>query len=222
MPIAIGTSPNLVTANDNPVTSSFNAPEGSLLVAGVIGSFEGTIILSGGGLTWTEQVLEPDMYSAALYTAPCPAGATGLQITGGGGALVYGLKIWVVTGQHETDYIGNTGQGSSSTNNVTVNGYTSSGVGSRGFCVASENNQLGSPTSTDAFQAMNTADASGLMLTKATATPAAGTTAQFNLDASGSSSASWRWCALEILAAPDAIRGRPMAALAAVYRASSW
>src|SRR3546814_9310570 len=67
------------------------------------------------------------------------------------------LKVYVVTGQHATTPIGAVGEGSSTTNAITPNAYTSTANNSRGFGCATDWNANGVPTSTDTEDAFHSA-----------------------------------------------------------------
>lgn len=222
MPIVVGTSPALATVTTGNITSpSFTPPAGSLLVVGVVGS--GLLSgMSGGGLTWTRRIQRAGTAGLELWTAPGASGA-GMTVTGTtDGVSAMALKVWPITG-HATSPIGTTGNGTSNANNSTVNGYTSTGAGSRGFIVAAETAGLGTPSSTDDETAFVLGgELPGLMATKASNSGAAGTNVTFNLDAAGTDVAQWEWAALEILATPEETRFRPLIALQAAKRAANW
>ncbi|MET9339284.1 hypothetical protein [Nonomuraea sp. NPDC003804] len=206
MAIAIHDSRPLVTANGNATTAAFSPPADSLLVAQVMAfSSSAAPAVSGGGLTWTRRVQSTNgsgLY-VEIWTAPCAAGATNITVTctiNEPNFPFAALKIDVVTGASLTAPAGNSHTGTSTTNNANVNTYTSSQAGSRGFIAASEGSGVGAPTSTDDEVAwFNGATGfAGLHARKAANTATSGTVVQFNLDASGTAAADWRWAALEI------------------------
>ncbi|MFF3443654.1 phage distal tail protein [Streptosporangium sp. NPDC002721] len=155
---------------------------------------------SGTARTWTQRKVHPSYAGIAIYTALNPTALTGttVSITSSTG----GMKVFVVTGHHPSLYIGANGSGTSATNNVTINGYTSTGVGSRGFLAAIDWNGTGAPSSTDDdYPFFESGFLSGLATTKSANSGAAGTNVQFNLDAAGTGTADWNWVSLEILGA---------------------
>lgn len=214
MAIDIGTSP-ATASNGGSITSvstaSFARPAaGSLLVAKVMAMFtDSAPTVSGGGLTWqrrAQRINGPDY--AEIWTAEV-AGSGNMNVTLGGLSsgfgLAAGLKVSVVTGQHADNYIGATGSGVSTTNNLTVNAYTSTANNSRGFFAGVEAEGLGNPSAGLGDQGFpwtanfTLGEGSGIAIVKAANTPTAGTDVQFNADAAGTSTADWTWAALEIL-----------------------
>lgn len=210
MPIAIdSSSPALVTGNKVSAitTPAVSPPAGSLLLATTWWSAggSGTALSSTGGLTWTQRGS-----SRTLFTAPCPTALTGITVSLTGTSLVGGLKVFVLTGADLDNPVGAIGTGGPvSTNNATLNAYTSTTAGSRGFCAAGDGNARGAPATTDMgypfHVAASPAALSAILLTKAANTGAAGTAVTFNADAAGTLAAAWYWDALEILPAPDVV-----------------
>lgn len=228
MPIEIAVTPALVAdASVSSVsTASFTRPEGGLLVAMVVALSASTYTLSGGSLTWTQRVAN----SADIWTAPVTGSGT-MTVTVGNltdpdfAVSVAAVKVVGVTGQSLLNPIGSTGSGESSTNNLTVSGYTSSAAGSRGFFCGLDSNAAGAATSTDTgsgwTENVGFFDVAGVAVHKAANTTNAGTSVTFNADASGSGEAAWEWAALEIV--PDVVvRQRAALSRAAVHRAASW
>lgn len=202
MPIAIASSPTGATGTSSIVSGTFSPPAGSLLVVLTGTASTPTVSNSGTARTWTQRVVHGTYGGIRIYTAPNPTALSSITVTVAGASG--GAKVFVVTGQHPTNPIGTTGTGSTTTNNATVNAYTSTAAGSRGFLVAVDWNgvYLAAPTSTDDEYAWALGDATaGLAATKAANTGTAGAAVQFNLDAAGTSAADWHWVALEILAA---------------------
>ncbi|HEY9372081.1 hypothetical protein [Streptomyces sp.] len=210
-------------------TASFTRPAGGLLVAMVFAISNATYTLAGGSLTWTRQVSG----GADIWTAPV-TGSGSMTVTVGnlvsGGFVGRGAAIKVIglTGQSLLDSIGATGEGESTTNNLTAIGYTSTVAGSRGFFAGREAAISGAPTSTDTGFAwsFSTTEAfpatyRGLFSYKASNTASPSSDVTFNADASGSGTADWEWVALEIV--PDVnVRSRTVTSRAAVHRAASW
>lgn len=200
-------------------TASFDPPGSALLVATVMGGNNPAMSNNGSPLTWTSRIEN----TTEIFTAQLVTGRTGMTVTvTSDDSVSWGMKLDVLTGADLTTPVGATGSGSSTTNNVTVNGYVSTIADSRGICGARDGNGLGLPSSTD-DEAAWTSVFSGMRVAKAANTGTAGTTVTFNLDAAGSSTPSWTWAAVEIL--PLAItvpQIRVVQPLAAVHRASRW
>jgi len=232
VPITIHTSPAIASSTPSSVTTaSFTPVAGGLLVAMLSGSSDAQPVVSGGGLTWTRQVRQNtggSQFYADIWTAPVSS-ASPMTVSAslGGSFNAMGLKVDVISGQHPINPIGQTGTGTTSTNNATVTGYESSTDGSRGFCSAVEGEGLGTPTSSDQgfgwfVNVSGFFPNAGLAVRKAADTANSGTTVTFNLDASGSSTADWRWAALEILPEPPLRPASPRMPATAVHRAASW
>ncbi|MFF4417103.1 hypothetical protein ACFYY8_31670 [Streptosporangium sp. NPDC001559] len=229
MPINIGTSPTIATGDDSSTvaTSSFSTVSGSLLVAMVMALSDSVPTLTGGSLTWTRRVqqIRYDSFYNEIWTAPVVTGAATTVTVGNltGSDRLAAVKVDLVTGQGISP-IGNFGSGESTTNNATVNAYTSSAAGSRGFCASADLMGLGSPASTDDESAwsINTGffTFSGMAIRKAADTPSSGATVTFNLDAAGTDAPDWGWAALEILPAVEARPVRSTAVGQAVSRAA--
>ncbi|MCK2214298.1 hypothetical protein MF672_010915 [Actinomadura sp. ATCC 31491] len=220
MAIALhASSPALVTdeVDGTTPTAAFSPPAQSLLVAMAAAADEdGSLTISGGSLTWTRRAQRDigGTFALEIWTAPCAAGATGITTTltnnGFLGSFAAALKVDVFTGADLTTPTGATGQNLTSTNASNVNAYTATAIGSRGVAVAVELNSLGLPSSTDDESAFDLAQLDGMMIRKA-ANSASLATVTFNLDAAGSSTASWEWLAVEIMPGAEALvagRGR--------------
>lgn len=220
MPIALDAStPAIVTHNDaQPTTASFTAPAGSHLKATFgYDSTGGTPFVNDtGGLTWTARGGTPDrvrVWTAYASTAVSRTVHAEDGNSGFGGPA--NLKVEVYTGVDTTTPVGNTGSGTAdTTNNTTVNGYTSSVNDSFGTAIAhSSTSNGGAPTSTDVEDAWSPiSGTSGLHVRKSATTPTSGTTVQFNFDAAGTGATSWNWIAVELLpaAAPIVYQHRMM------------
>ncbi|MER7361950.1 hypothetical protein [Nonomuraea wenchangensis] len=227
MPITIETSPALATGVETSTvtTGSFTPPAGSLLVASVVAASADDPVVSGGGLTWTRRVRNIDG-GCELWTAVVAASTSmtvSVAVTDSGFGMGAALKVDVVSGQHPTAPIGNTGTGNSPTDNATITGYTSSGE-SRGFCAASDRNTSGLPSSSDVESAFHLSpsaffDLDGMAVRKADDS-LPGQPVTFNL--AGAGDADWEWAALEILAQPAYVRPAVVIPVGAVRRAASW
>ena len=226
--LAVGANTTTIT------TASFTRPVDGLLVALVAAVSESTPTVSGGSFTWTRRVQRASGINyAEIWTAPVTGSGSvtvtlGVELVEGFDVGLGALKVVGVTGQHATEPIGNTGNNTATTNTLNVTGYTSSGVGSRGFLVALDSNGLGSPTAGGGdtgypfSEDLGGFEYSGLGMVKADNTAGSGTSVIFNADAPGSSSAQWAWAALEILAAPASPRTVALRPTGAVHRAANW
>lgn len=219
MPTVDASSPIRFTgtpANNVDITSaSFTPPAGSVLVVCVSADTNGsadniTIAVSGGSLTYTNRVeRDPgdggaNAGHASIWTAVQPSSVSmtvSVRRTAGNGSTGrISVKVYVVTSANTTTPNGAVGEGSSTTNNITPNAYTSTENNSLGFGCATDWAQLGLPTSTDTEDAADYAGAiSVISLFKAADTPTSGTTVTVNFDAGGTGNAEWNWVALEIL-----------------------
>lgn len=212
-------TPVAVSGNADPwTTASFSPPADSLLVVCVMadGTTNHTITPSSTGppaLTFTERARRNAGESGAqnglavVYTAPVTSsGSRTVSVTTSAGDTQDngGVKVWVLTGANIVTPVGASGEGSSTTNNITPTVLTTTTDGSLVIGCGEEWNALGTPTSTD--EATNAAiNVSGLLSgiapRKASVTAASGTAVTLNFDAAGSAAAAWNWCAVEILAA---------------------
>ncbi|GII87049.1 hypothetical protein Ssi03_50390 [Sphaerisporangium siamense] len=159
-----------------------------------------------------------------IYTAPNNTDQTNIKVSAPFDTEQGAVKVHVATGVDLTVPVGATGSGSTATNNATITAYTSTVDGSRGICGAVEENALGTPSSTDQAEPWSVnLGLKGLSLLKATNTTPVGSTVTFNLDAAGSSPASWEWAALELL--PSLSPSRPIRLMnvgQAVKRGTIW
>jgi hypothetical protein len=205
-------------ANNVDITSaSFTPPANSVLVVCVSADTNGnsdniTISVSGGSLTWTNRVEHDPGDAGAMAghasiwtpadgsTVAASAQTVSVRRTAGHGSTGrISVKIYVVTGADTADPTGATGEGHSTTNNITPNAYTSTVNNSRGFGCATDWNQLGTPTSSDTEDGADYSGAiSVVSLHKAADTATSGSTVTMNFDAGGTGNAEWNWVALEI------------------------
>ncbi|MFI7113947.1 hypothetical protein ACIBK9_47055 [Nonomuraea sp. NPDC050227] len=227
MAIAIATSPPLVsTASATSLpTAAFDAPAQSLLVACTMIGGLAALSNSGAALTWTQRHITADNKDA-IWTAPVPDARTGMTVTVArdtAATFVGGFSVYVLTGAGLSNPIGATGNGTSTTNNITPTGYNSTIANSRGFAVARDTAAGGTPTSTDDEQAwvrgINTA---GMSVVKAANTATPGTGVTFNFDAFGTSAANWTWIAVEITEEQPIPPTRVWTPPTAVHRAANW
>jgi hypothetical protein len=212
-------------------TASFTAPASSLLVAlcaSNSGSVTHTVTNSGTGLTWTSRakrdILDSGGNSAAveIFTAATvPSVARTVTLTSSNGGDDLALKVLVFTGADLDVPVGAVGEGSSSTANLTPNVYTSTAAGSRAVGIASDENQAGTPTSSDIGFAWNVG-MSGIAVYKATDTVTPGSTVTLNFNGTGGSRL-WNWAAIEILpAVVPFVAGRGLMLGQAVNRAANY
>ncbi len=212
MAIAIdASSPAIVlTAADPVTTASFSPPANTLLVACVFveNTTDTAITLSNTGtaLTWTERrrrtTAEAGVNAGqiAIYTAPNVSAQAGITVTASVASVTSNaaIKVYVLTGADLTTPVGDSGEGSSTTNNDTVAAYTSTVNNSRGICAAQDWLALGTPSSTDDEETFSNGALSGMAVTKSANTTPSGSSVTFNLDAAGTSTPRWLWVAVEI------------------------
>ncbi|MEU8151795.1 hypothetical protein [Nonomuraea sp. NPDC048901] len=212
MAIAVDAStPAIVTGVTPRTTASFTAPADSLLVA-LCGSNSGTVTHtvtnSGTALTWTSRAKRDILDSGGatpaveIFTAPAaPSVARTVTLTSNSGGDTVELKLLVLTGVDLAAPVGATGEGSSATANLTAAVYTSTAANSRAVGIAADQNQAGTPTSSDVGFAWNiSGQSSGIAVYKAADTPTVGSSVTLNFDGTGGSRA-WNWCGIEILPA---------------------
>jgi hypothetical protein len=225
-------SPALVTGDTPRVTASFTAPADSLLVAlcsSNSGSVTHSVTNTGGSLTWTSRVKRDILDSGGnvpaveIFTAPAVSSvARTVTLTSSAGGDFVVLKVLVITGVELAGPVGASGEGSSSTANLTPNVYTSTGRGSLAVGIAADENQAGTVTSSDVGYAWNVSgETSGIAVHKAATTPTPGSTVTLNFNGA-SGSRLWNWCAIEILGKPDVPRATVLRPAGAVHRAASW
>lgn len=206
--------------NGNPITSgSFAPPNNSFLVVKVNadtgGSADITISVSGGSLTWLNEVERDkgdagaEAGHASIWTAEVGTGASmTVDVTrtaGDGGTNRISAKVYIVTGQDQDDPVGAVGEGSGTANQITPTGYASTVNNSRGMACATDWNQNGLPTSADVEDAADyTGQISVLSVYKSADTPTSGTNVTFDFDAAGAGAAAWNWVAIEIKPAAGA------------------
>lgn len=242
MAIAIdSSSPAIVTASGTAqaTTASFNPPARSLLVAcssweqGVQNTAAITMSCPAGNtLTWTLRARRDGADSGAqggtavIYTAPNPTAQTGVTVraTSAQSADNGGLKVFVVTGADlDNAPVGATGEGSSTTDNVSPTVYTSTADNSRCIGMANDWTAAGNPTTTDTGFAYTVSSRTcGIALYKTADTATAGTSVSMNINSAGSTP-QWNWVAIEVLPAPDLSFVRAVVVnQAALVRASRW
>lgn len=201
-------------ANGVDITSaSFTPANNSWIYVAVNGDSQSnqdiTISVSGGSLTWSNEV-ERDLGDAgaqpghsSIWKAQVVTGASMTisvrRTAGNGGTNRLSAKPYLVTGADATNPTGATGEGTSTTNNLSAAAYTSTVNNSRAIGCGCDWNQLGTPTSTDTEDGADYSGAISVVSAyKAADTPSSGTAVTLNFDAGGSSGAAWNWVALEI------------------------
>ncbi|MFE3449617.1 hypothetical protein ACFXJ8_11845 [Nonomuraea sp. NPDC059194] len=208
MAIDIPVNPPMGSYGSGPISSpQFSPPANSLLVAVLCSDLNGTLTVTNSGIarTWAKRVEHADDKGVTIWTAPNPTAQTNITVTAStdGIFVAGGVKMYVVTGQHPSSPIGQSGTGTSTDNNATITGYTSSAAASRGFAAAIDTGGNSAPSSTDDEATIQIVDigAWAMALAKAANSGASGSPVTFNLDAGGAAAANWRWVALEILPA---------------------
>ncbi|MER6575837.1 hypothetical protein [Nonomuraea sp. NPDC001023] len=225
-------SPAIVTGTTPRATGSFLAPADSLLVAlcaSNSGNVTHTVTNSGTALTWTSRVKRDindsggNPAAVEIFTAPAvPSVARTVTLTSSNGGDTVELKVLVITGADLAAPVGATGEGSSSTSNITPTVYTSTVATSRAVGIASDSEQSGTPTTSDVGFAWNVlGQTSGIAVHKAADTPTAGTSVTLNFNGSGTRA--WNWAAIEILPAlVPFLPPRPVMLGQAVNRAATY
>jgi len=219
--VAIDASSPAISAQlSSSVTTDAFDPPSSLLVAVVMCATDAVMSNNGTALTWTSRKQDTADFNSEIFTAPLATGRTGMTVTATGGGGQLALKVYVITSADLSTPVGATGSGTSTTNNVTVNGYTSTVNGSRGIAAAVDGDGLGTPSSTDDESTFSLI-LSGMAVAKAANTATAGSNVTFNLDAAGVGTASWAWIAVEILPTAES-RITIVQSLTAVHRAANF
>ncbi|MFN2636918.1 MAG: hypothetical protein ABR585_07830 [Gemmatimonadaceae bacterium] len=210
MPIGIDAStPALVSSDGACTTASFTAPAGSLLVALCAagdGAGTNTVTNSGAALTWATRVnhqagVDAGAYDATVLIATAVANAAvarTVTLTASNGALV-NLKLLVVTGASLSDPVGATGEGHSTTSNLTAAAYTSTVEDSRAVGIAADTSSfVDFPTSSDVgFSFAELFAYAGIAVYKAANTGAAGSAVTLNFNGN-EETRTWNWAAIEI------------------------
>lgn len=208
-------------------SASFTPPANSLMMCAIStnSNAQATLVSvsdSEGG-TWQEEVrrnlTEAGLEGhASIWRRTTAVTTTSMTVSvrrtndsGGTGAFDrVSAKVYVITGQHAAP-IPTTGEGSSTTNNLTASIFTSAHANSLALVAATDWNANGTPTSSDlTLDTFNHAGVlSGLSGYKSLGTAGAETA---NLDAAGTAAAEWNWCAVEIR---EAVSGEFSGTLAA-------
>ncbi|MBI3331950.1 hypothetical protein HYZ99_03245 [Candidatus Peregrinibacteria bacterium] len=206
-------SPARVTGDTSVTTALFNPPNNALLLVlisadAAIGSDPNIAITNNGtAIPWTlireRSIVDPGAQEgeASAFYALLPTGRTGMTVTATmtDQAKRLSMKVYVVSGHNTVSPIGASGEGSSTTNNITPSLYTSTVSNSLGFGVAADWNASGFPSSTDEEDAFHVAGlVSGLSASKAASTAGAGTSVTMNFDAAGTAATKWNWVGFEV------------------------
>lgn len=160
---------------------------------------------SDAALTWTQAVVRTPTESGggaawiAAYWAYDSTDRASITFTWAYSNTAHGaIHVTTFTGTDSAS-MGTTGEGNSTTNNITPTIYTSTVDNSRGYGCADDWNALGTPVSTDDEVAGHTAGIdSYLSARKSTNTTPSSTAVTMNFDAAGTGAADWAWVALEI------------------------
>ncbi|WP_157253220.1 hypothetical protein [Nonomuraea typhae] len=236
MAIAIhGSTPAIVAgASSTQTTAAFNPPASSVLVACMAfeasGANGATLTLgnTGTSLTWTLRSRRDGSEGGAedgivaIYTAVNVAAQTGIDVsvTSSREDDAGALKVFVVTGADVTGPVGAVGEGSSTTDNITPNVYTSTAANSRAFGIGQDWNIQGAPTSSDTGFPWDVDErTSGIAVHKAADTATAGSTVTLNFNSAGAAPA-WNWVAVEIKPAVEFMPRLPVVIGQAIQRAS--
>jgi len=200
-------------------TATFNTPANALVVA-----IANSKTAAAENITMTIQDNKSQTWNAINERDPGDASSqnghvsawyalvssaqTGMTVTATQNSSQNGisLKVYVITGHNTTSPIGNVGEGSSTTNNISPTAYTASVTGSVGFGGGTDMNILGVPTSTDNADTVSNATLSALSLAKA-ASSTSGSAVIMNFDAFGSNAAAWNWIGFEIKPQPPSSGG---------------
>lgn len=174
-------------------TASISVSVGDLLIASFSAFTDTTITDSQGGNTWT-QVVGNSSDGIVLMRVST---AGNLTVTATESVpIAMTLKVYKATGASSN--IGASGSGTSSTNNLTANVFTSTKASSYAVVHAYEGNDLGASTSSDLT--IDRAEIAGAWEQLDGFKALAGAGAQTaNLDAAGAGTADWNWWAVEIV-----------------------
>ena len=214
--------------NVDVTTSSFTPPADAILVVCASADAAAAITLTcscSTGITMTSRISaqgggnhgESTIFTGRVVTSA--AMTVSVRRTGNSGSTNgLSFKVYVWTGcdvTTDTAHVGATGSGTSVTNSITPNAYTSTVDNSRGVGCATDWTAAGVPSSTDTEDAFNDASAiDGLSLYKAADTATSGTVVTMNFDGPGTGACDWSWVALELKPAAAAPGGYiPMAHL---------
>lgn len=195
-------------------SASFTPPNNSILVVCVSADTQGTgaLVFSvrdsiDTTTGWTSRVHQNPSGSiggaCAIWTKAITTGqamtVSVRRTSGSGGTNRLSMKVYVVTGGDTSSPAGNTGQGTSTTINITPNAYTSSVNNSRGFGCATDWSPEQAPTSTDEEDAaFYSGHIGAISLYKAADTASSGSTVTVNFNAGTGATPQWTWVALEI------------------------
>ncbi|MGW4663171.1 hypothetical protein [Streptosporangium sandarakinum] len=234
MAIAVdASSPALVSDNGSATTAAFTAPAGSLLVALCAaggGAGTNTVSNSGTGLTWATWVNHQAGQDAGAYNATAmiatAVAATAVSrtvtLTATNGSFV-ALKVLVLTDVNTADPVGATGEGHSTTANLTAAAYTSTVDNSRAVGIATDSSSTTTEpiTSDVGFAFAQLFDYSGIAVHKAANTPTAGSAVTLNFNG-GAVTRTWNWAAIEIKPSAPPLQPQPPLNTAALIRSSYW
>lgn len=201
MALAIdATTPDLVQADNTCTTASFTAPANSLLVA-LCSCYTGsgatnTVSNSGTALTWTQRVNHQAGEDAGAYddtvkifTAPAVSSVARTVTLTTSGSGFTALQVLVFTGADLTTPVGATGEGHSTTANLTPNVYTSTVANSRCVGIAADASSFNGSTTTDVGFTFGNffPQSSGIAVYKAADTATPSSTVTLNFDGTGAS-----------------------------------
>lgn len=222
MPIAVhpSTPPLVKTTSGDTVTSlstaPFSPPAGSVILAFVMqdsttgGAAPNLGITNNGtALSWivgpVRDSNDPQDYPTAVkvFAAPVPVARTNLTVTGTSNLENdTALRVYVLTGVHQTTPFGNVSENSQSGNTLVTTAFASAYAGSWAFVGAVEGGPLSAAPTPSGFTASDpfiiSSEMTGCVGYKTLG--AAGSTISFTIDGAGTSSTNWNWVAVEIRA----------------------
>lgn len=194
-------------------TAGFTAPSGAILVATVAANNDTaganvTIAMSDtGSLSWSAGPERDqgdggaqDGHASIWYATT--ASAVSRTVTASASASVGAvqdvvLNVFVLTGQDTTDPIGASGEGSSTTNDITPTIFTSEAANSWAVVVGSDWSAQGAPTSSDLTETSYDRTATYSATAGYKSLGAAGSQSA-NLNGGGAGATTWNWAAIEI------------------------
>ncbi len=224
MTVAIDSSSPVIvgTGSGTSVTSaSFTPPSSSVIVACIARASASTVTMSNSGtaLTWT---LKADNGLSRIYTAPLVTSQS-MTVTFAQSSSALGLKVYAITGGDLTTPVGASGTGASSSNPVTVTGYSSTVSGSLGIASVASIDIAGTFTSSDTIVSYYDGSTFGALgINKAATTSTPGTSVTFNMSNSIPGFPDYEWSAVEILPTSAPPTTQPVILSGAQHRASIW
>jgi hypothetical protein len=199
--------------NVDMTSASFTPPDNSVLLVMVNADTNGGTSISvsvsdSTSRSWTTIVERnggeagaQSGYAGAFFAVVTTGSSmtVGVRRAANGATNRMSAKVYVITGANTASPVGNSDEGSSTTNNISPTIYTSSVNNSRGFGAADDWSALGVPTSTDTADAATYAGhISVISAYKASDTATANTAVTMNFDAFGAGAPAWNWVGVEV------------------------